>query len=146
MCAAPAHFKPECIGPPYSCSAGDRVNSYDNSIVYTDHVLAGVIALLRKQKAIMFFTPDHGESLGEYSIFGHGWPTTLAPKAQMEVPMVVWASRSFRKLHPGQIARLTAAATGRPITHDNVFHTVLGCLGVESDLKRRDLDLCSPPP
>ena len=38
-----ALFQPECKGPAYTCPPLDVVNSYDNSIRYTDHVLGEAI-------------------------------------------------------------------------------------------------------
>ena len=51
--------------------------------------------MLRAENAIVFFTSDHGESLGELGVYGHGWPTSLAPKEPMKVPLAIWASPTF---------------------------------------------------
>jgi glucan phosphoethanolaminetransferase (alkaline phosphatase superfamily) len=136
-----AIYQPECKKAAFACGHDQVINSYDNSILYTDHVLGEAIELLRKEKAILFFTSDHGESLGELAIYGHGWPRVLAPEEQMKVPMAIWATPSFIADHQGEWARLHQAAS-RSTSHDYFFHTVLGCLGVQSPLLRSELNLC----
>ena len=142
-----ALFQPECKGAAYTCPPLDVVNSYDNSIRYTDHVLGEAIDMLRGENAILFFTSDHGESLGELGVYGHGWPTSLAPKEQMKVPLAIWASPTFIANRKSEWASLRAAAskaaTSKSVTHDYFFHTVLGCSGVRSALLRTDLNLCA---
>ena len=65
----PAAFKtfmPECsIDNVQDCSQQEIVNAYDNTIVYTDYVLAKVIDLLSAQDipGAMLYVSDHGESL-----------------------------------------------------------------------------------
>ena len=142
-----ALFQPECKGAAYTCPPLDVVNSYDNSIRYTDHVLGEAIDMLRAENAILFFTSDHGESLGELGVYGHGWPTSVAPKEQMKVPLAIWASPTFIANRKSEWASLRAAAskaaTSKSVTHDYFFHTVLGCSGVRSRLLRSDLNLCA---
>ena len=142
-----AHYQPECKGPAYTCPPLDVVNSYDNSIRYTDHVVGEAIEMLRAENAILFFTSDHGESLGELGVYGHGWPTSLAPKEQMKVPLAIWASPTFIANRKNEWANLRAAASkaaaSKSVTHDYFFHTVLGCSGVRSTLLRSDRNLCA---
>lgn len=51
-------------------------NSYDNSVLFTDSILYKIISKLKTKKdenheIILFFTPDHGEMLGENGKYGH---------------------------------------------------------------------------
>jgi lipid A ethanolaminephosphotransferase len=137
-----AYYQPECNGAAYACPSLDVVNSYDNSIRYTDHVVGEAIEMLRAENAILFFTSDHGESLGELGVYGHGWPTSLAPEEQMKVPLAIWVSPAFIANRKNEWASLRAAAS-KSVTHDYFFHTVLGCSGVRSTLLRSDLNLCA---
>jgi glucan phosphoethanolaminetransferase (alkaline phosphatase superfamily) len=142
-----AYYQPECNGAAYTCPSLNVVNSYDNSIRYTDHVVGEAIEMLRAENAILFFTSDHGESLGELGVYGHGWPTSLAPEEQMKVPLAIWASPTFIANRKNEWASLRAAASkaaaSKSVTHDYFFHTVLGCSGVRSTLLRSDLNLCA---
>jgi KDO II ethanolaminephosphotransferase len=142
-----ATYQPECKGVAYNCPTPDVINSYDNSIRYTDHVVGEVIEMLRAENAILFFTSDHGESLGELGVYGHGWPTSLAPREQMKVPLAIWASPKFianrRSEWDSLRTSASKAAASKSVTHDYFFHTVLGCSGVWSKLLRSDLNLCA---
>jgi lipid A ethanolaminephosphotransferase len=137
-------FKPTCdtaeLG---SCSREEVTNSYDNALLYTDHFLAKTIGLLKEQtshETVMLYVSDHGESLGEHGIYLHGMPYSIAPKVQKEVPMVIWASPDFKQSHAKQVACIASHASS-PLSHDNLFSSVLGLFGVESSYYTKTLDL-----
>ncbi len=138
-----ARFQPECVSDDVAgCDDRAIVNSYDNSVLYTDHVLAQVIDLLRGQPAYasaMLFTSDHGESLGENGIYMHGTPYPIAPRQQLHVPMVFWASPGFARQR-GMDLRCVADRAKRPTSHDSLFHSVLDLLQVETSLLDRSVD------
>ena len=136
-------FKPECTTNALAdCSREQVQNVYDNSIRYTDHVLAGLIDWLKAQPQFatgMLYVSDHGESLGENGIYLHGMPWALAPEAQKHVPWIMWT---------GGLASRSAVDWGcagksvdEPISHDNYYHTVLGLLGVQTPTYVRKLDM-----
>lgn len=84
--------------------ANDIVDAYDNTIRYTDSLLAELIDRLRllareesfvRRLAIIYIS-DHGESLGEKGCYMHGLPLAIAPPEQVEIPMVVWTSDGRR--------------------------------------------------
>ncbi len=84
-------FKPDCRTSQLSdCSRDEIVNAYDNTILYTDHVLASVVGLLQKHSDRMFgamlYMSDHGESLGEKGLYLHGAPYAFAPEEQTLCP------------------------------------------------------------
>lgn len=120
------------------CSRQEIVNSYDNALLYTDHFLAQTIrqlGALVSHDTAMIYVSDHGESLGENGIYLHGLPYTIAPHQQKEVPMVMWMSDGFAGslgVDPGCLRRQTA----RPVSHDYLFHSLLGMLQVAT----RDYD------
>ncbi len=148
-----ARFKPVCptseLG---SCTDEQIVNTYDNAILYTDHVLAQAIDFLRQQadkrRVALIYVSDHGESLGENGFYLHSLPYAIAPDTQTKVPMVMWLpdfSGSDAKTVTGaggnsraDCLRLRAA---EPASHDNLFHTVLGLAGVETILHEPAMDL-----
>ena len=74
---------------------------------------------------------DHGESLGEHNLYLHGMPRSLAPKEQTHVPMVMWFSPGFASSFGVDTACLRQQAL-QPASHDNLFHTVLGLLDVQT--------------
>lgn len=142
----PAAFKiflPECsIDNVQDCSQQEIVNAYDNTIVYTDYILAKVIDLLSAQEVpgAMLYVSDHGESLGENGIYLHGLPYTLAPAEQTSVPMLFWASEKFLAEKKIDLPILNS---NRHVSysHDNIFHSMLGLFGVKTGAYHPDLDL-----
>ncbi len=142
-----ASFHPVCASRQFSsCTREQIVNSYDNTILYTDHVLAELIALLRQVTAngvdtAMIYVSDHGESLGEKGLYLHGMPRALAPKEQTHIPMITWfAPRTLQRLGiDGECLHETAEA--RPASHDNLFHTMLGLFEIRTALYDPKLDI-----
>ncbi len=140
-------FKPACQTPELTeCTADEIVNAYDNTIAYTDFFLAQVIDLLDASDRVipaMYYVSDHGESLGEGGLYLHGTPYFMAPEYQTRVPMVLWMSRRFRDslaLDPACLAK----ASAEPVSHDNMFSTVLGMLDVTTTARDAMLDLAAP--
>lgn len=148
--AAFARFQPTCEISQFSkCESEQIVNSYDNTILYTDHVLAGVVDILRRSAqggadAMMLYFSDHGESLGENGVYLHAMPYVLAPEHQKHVPMFMWMSAGAREAqHVQQGCVADAARTGQ-FSHDNVFHTVLGLHRIRTSLYEPALDILQP--
>lgn len=119
------------------CTPASIVNAYDNAVLYTDHVLARAIDELKTQQtydAALLYVSDHGESLGENGLFLHGMPHAIAPDQQMQVPMIWWMSPGFAA-DSGLDAACLQAAAGKPHSHDNLFHSVLGLFDVETAVR-----------
>jgi lipid A ethanolaminephosphotransferase len=142
-----ARFQPTCNSRQFSnCTKEQIVNSYDNTILYTDHVLAELIELLRGVGAkgfdtAMIYVSDHGESLGEKGLYLHGMPRALAPKEQTHIPMILWAS-SLTQMRLGIDMECTQeVAAAKAVSHDNLFHTVLGMFDVRTRLYDPRLDI-----
>jgi lipid A ethanolaminephosphotransferase len=140
-----ARFQPACEKDDLQqCSQEEIVNAYDNALLYTDHVLASLIAHLKQYEtrvdSAMVYVSDHGESLGESNLYLHGMPYAIAPDVQTHVPMVMWASRAWAKNTALDEACLQRRAR-EPVTHDHLFHTVLALLDVKTTLYEPRLDL-----
>ncbi len=140
-------FVPACESLELSdCSQAEIVNAYDNAILYTDHVLASIIRYLEAQSgrdAGLIYVSDHGESLGESGLYLHGLPYRIAPAVQREVPMLVWLSAGLKKSAGLDRDCLRQGAAG-DVSHDHLFHSVLGLLDVRSVVREASLDLFSP--
>jgi lipid A ethanolaminephosphotransferase len=144
-------FKPTCPTERIeTCTDGQILNSYDNSIAYTDFVLAGLIDQLAAQQSrvdsVLFYVSDHGESLGENGLYLHGQPYLIAPDVQKKVPMLIWFSRDAAA-HLQIDSACLRGRLGASYSHDNVSHTLLGLGSVKSSIYRPGLDLlqaCRP--
>ena len=133
-------FMPECVTNVLrECEAASLMNAYDNSIAYADHVLAQAVGWLQGQTAAhdpaLLYVSDHGESLGENGLYLHGVPFAFAPREQTQVPMIAW-------LAPGAPTRAECLRAQRepPLSHDHLFHTVLGLLRVSAAEYRATMD------
>ncbi|MET0986724.1 MAG: phosphoethanolamine--lipid A transferase [Steroidobacteraceae bacterium] len=140
-------FRPACDSNQLNtCTSQEVTNAYDNSIRYTDHNLARQIALLQQAAdrldGALLYVSDHGESLGERGVYLHGMPYAFAPDAQKQVPLVLWLSDGFAHADAIDGACVQTKAHD-PMSHDNVFHTVLGVMGVRTPLYDPQLDILS---
>jgi KDO II ethanolaminephosphotransferase len=132
----PAHyarFGPSCASAWQRCSEEQWRNAYDNTLVYTDYLLWRVIEALRDRKALLVYTSDHGESLGEGGFLLHGTPKARAPIEQRAVPLIVWASRAWiaDPANAAAFARLRARKD-EVFGHETLFDSLLDCLGITS--------------
>lgn len=126
---------------PASCKREELINSYDNSILYTDFFISSVFDRLKDKKAFAIYVSDHGESLGENGCFVHGVERFV--KEQREIPFVVWASDSYKASYPSRW-KAVQSLKGSEISQDYIFHSTLDCLGVESEIVDKSLSLCQP--
>jgi heptose-I-phosphate ethanolaminephosphotransferase len=122
------------------------LNEYDNSIRFTDFVLASIIrqvSALGQRSAVLYFS-DHGERVFEPEdpdLMGHGFPT---PSIQeIEVPLVIWLSASYRLAHPELIHNLEANAHSSAQLQ-NVFETIVDLAGLSHDGQKAEPSLFSP--
>ncbi|MGH8416359.1 MAG: phosphoethanolamine transferase [Pseudomonas sp.] len=128
-----------------SCTSDELKNVYDNTILYTDHFLSQTIELLKRNQdkvdTSMIYVSDHGESLGENGIYLHAAPYAIAPVAQTHVPMVMWFGHST--LEDADIDRscLANKQNQAGLSHDYMFHSVLGLLGVNTTEYQPTLDI-----
>jgi lipid A ethanolaminephosphotransferase len=140
-------FGPVCNTSEFeNCTRESIVNAYDNTILYTDTFLSKTIGLLRKTAAeegvdtAMLYFSDHGESLGERHMYLHGAPYIFAPAEQTHVPMMLWMSDRFSDRFRIDRTCLSARRE-QSLSHDNVFHSVLGMLDVDTAVRNPKLDL-----
>lgn len=134
-------FKPVCsTNQLEECSKDEINNAYDNAILYTDYFLEQTIALLKNNsqqfKTAMLYISDHGESLGDYGLYLHGLPYALAPEEQKHVGAIFWFGKNFDVDRKSLRARSDVQ-----YSHDNLFHTILGMLKIQTTLYDKSLDI-----
>lgn len=138
-------FTPVCTSNALNeCTKEQIVNAYDNTILYTDHVLATLIDVLRNNEqkidSGMVYIADHGESLGEYNLFLHGTPYVMAPEQQKHVGMFAWFSKGYQQ-SAGFDSQCLRGERDKALSHDNLFHSMLGLLHVDTSAYNAGLDL-----
>ena len=131
-------FRPDCRSPNFGDCTNDEIsNAYDNTIVYTDHVVSSAVDVLSAYSGIvdssLIYVSDYSESLGEYNVYLHGMPYRFAPDKQIKVPIVTWLSDGTVK-NQRMDRNCEASLNPLSISHDNFFHTELGLMEIKSAL------------
>ncbi len=136
-------FLPDCRRSDIqNCTKNELVNTYDNTIAYTDFVLSKIMENLtnlpKNISSSMLFVSDHGESLGEHGVYLHGFPYAFAPKEQVHVPLLFWSTT-----YQNTLSRdcLNTTAKQDHFSHDNMFSTTLGLLKIETPLYNKEDDI-----
>jgi len=104
------------------------INAYDNSVLYTDHLLSEAIGMVEATgaSATLLYAADHGETLfdGMCKRGGHGFDA----ETNYRVPMLVWTSPRWMNAHPAAMAAMRTHANS-PISTLSVFATMTGLGG-----------------
>ena len=140
-----SRFKPSCnTADLQNCTREQIVNTYNNTILYTDYIVSSAIDILKKHSGIesgLIYISDHGESLGENNIYLHGLPYSIAPDEQKQIPMLLWLSEKLQKSACVNTKCLTQNAAAKNYSHDNFFHSVLRILAVNTTVYDKNLDI-----
>ena len=138
-----SEFLPDCKRSDIqNCTQEQLINTYDNTIAYSDYVISQMIeelSLLDKKGNVetsMLYVSDHGESLGEKGLYLHGFPYALAPTQQTHIPMIFWTNNTSTANH-----HCLDTLANNKFTHDNIFHSVLGLTEVKSKVYNKNLDI-----
>ncbi|EMV6650735.1 phosphoethanolamine transferase [Campylobacter coli] len=131
-------FTPTCDTNELSkCDNEALINTYDNTLLYTDYLLSEIIKLLKEQKdyeSSLFYLSDHGESLGENGIYLHGMPYAIAPSYQTHIPVIFWSNDK-------KLMMTAQNHKGLKLSQDNLFSTLLGYFDVKTMVYESDYDL-----
>lgn len=119
-----------------SNTAEEMINSYDNTILYTDYFICQTIEALRDKNAVLIYLSDHGEALGEDGVWLHAAESEMLHKPAC----FLWLSDLYKELHPGKEDALVKNKDKRYGT-DFLFHTILDAAGIESELFRAEQSL-----
>lgn len=134
-------FTPTCDTNELSkCDSKALINTYDNTLLYTDYLLSEIIKLLKEQKdyeSSLFYLSDHGESLGENDIYLHGMPYAIAPSYQTHIPAIFWSNDE-------NLMNLAKEHKGLKLSQDNLFSTLLGYFDVKTSVYEPEYDLLNP--
>ena len=117
------HFEGSVPGKDLSSVKLQMVNTYDDSIRYTDWVVSELARELEKTggASYLLYFADHGEDVFDTTsdkILGH---SQLANEPMTSVPLMLWMSPEYRRLRPDVAAR---KAKDSYCTED-IIHTVI---------------------
>ena len=139
---------PACLTEDFSqCSQEAIKNTYTDTIGYTEYIISKAISELEKLKethdTALIYVSDHGESTGEMGLYLHGIPWILAPEEQTHIPALMWFSDSYiRSRHLNM--NCLYQSKNKMHSHDNISHTILSLLDIETKVYQDKLDLLSP--
>lgn len=144
--AAFQRFTPTCDSNQIQdCDHQALVNTYDNSLLYTDDMLSRTIDKLKglsdRFNVALVYLSDHGESLGEHGMYLHGAPYLFAPSQQTHIPLLLWMSPGYAAAYHIDQACLRQQAAEAAVSQDNLFHTVLGLFNIQTQQYQPQLDM-----
>jgi glucan phosphoethanolaminetransferase (alkaline phosphatase superfamily) len=128
-------FRPSLKGVPQAnlndLTLAERIrNSYDDSILYTDHFIAQVIRTLRNTGAIStaWYVSDHGEDLinASCNLTGHGSGTVY----NFRVPSVFWYSDSYAANFRSDLDHFIEHRE-MPVSTENIFESLIDMAGLD---------------
>ncbi|MCL1124261.1 phosphoethanolamine transferase [Shewanella surugensis] len=141
-------FLPDCQRSDIqNCNQQELVNTYDNTILYTDYIISKVIQKLKIYNQSfdtgMIYMSDHGESLGEKGLYLHGAPYSIAPTEQIHIPFLSWFSDAFYQKNRLDKTCLQALSQKGTFSHDNLFDSLLGIFNVKTQEYHQKQDVFS---
>lgn len=124
------HFSGQAPGKNLPPAAAQILNSYDDSIRYTDWLIAEFARLLREAggASYLLYFSDHGEDIYDSRddrIMGH---SQLANLPMTSVPLMLWLSPRLRELRPDIMRRPAAGKYGL----QDLIHTIIDISSLSS--------------
>jgi heptose-I-phosphate ethanolaminephosphotransferase len=107
----------------------NSINHYDNSILYTDHLLGEIVKSLPNDQSVgLVFFSDHGEEVYDTKDFkGHG-PESVTAR-MFEIPAMIWLNAQAQADHPDWVARFQQAENA-PTMLDHIDQLISELLGL----------------
>lgn len=118
----------------YSEQQRNDIAHYDNATLYLDTVLDKIFDAYSGEEAIVLYMPDHGEEIHDFrNFYGRKaeYPTGKAAECLLHVPMIVYASPSFREKHP-QTWQNVQEAKSKPWCNSYVAQQLLELAGIST--------------
>jgi glucan phosphoethanolaminetransferase (alkaline phosphatase superfamily) len=127
----------------YNFANAERIyNSYDNSVLYTDHFVAEVARTLAQANVVstMWYVADHGEDLitQDCKFAGHGNGTVH----DFPVPSVFWYSDAYAHQFGKELEQLRNHA-GEKLSTENVFESLIDMARIDFPSHDRSWSLFS---
>ena len=134
-----AEWKPLCNKFAFECPVENLINSYDNTILATDMFIKNVVERVKDKNAVIYFSSDHGQFLGEGGLRLHA-QGRLNFKELAVVPFAVWYSdKAKENIDINTVIENRSKIT----THDIIFHSITSCAGIKSPIIDKSLSICS---
>ena len=108
------------------------INAYDNSMLYQDWILSGIIDNIKQQNTVstFIFVSDHGENITPTG-GGHGGDCSPI-KTEYHVPFLFWYSDTYASNYPKKVELAKSRKEVR-LNADNIFYSVCDVAGINLD-------------
>ena len=109
----------------------EKINAFDNAILYNDTLIAEVIEKVRElnRKSFVLFFSDHGEEMyNDLDMAGHN--EDIYSKQMFEVPFILWESSKYK------VEKNIEFVKDRKYMLDDLFYSVADLL----DINARETD------
>lgn len=113
----------------------ELVNSYDNSILFTDSFLSGIISVMKEDSvtaSVMMYMSDHGENLFDDDRTGFGHGSSIITSYEKGIPLLLFTSEKYRMRYAHKVKNIISNVD-TPVNTDHFFHSVLDLGGVYID-------------
>lgn len=117
-------------------SPEEIINSYDNTIIYTDYFLDKIIEKLENKNALMIYISDHGEVLGEDGMWLHAGDHIVSKNTAC----IFWYSDKFASKNQDKINALSINKNLKWHT-DFLFHSILSAAKIHSTVIQKEMDV-----
>jgi heptose-I-phosphate ethanolaminephosphotransferase len=113
------------------------INHYDNSLIYTDFILDSMLNLLNKFSSnantisTLVYCADHGDNVFDYNNTAGRDASGYLPDCNVEIPLIIWLSDSYKKKYPTQTATILKNKH-LPFSSDNLFHLIINLQNIET--------------
>ena len=114
--------------------------AYDTAVRYNDSIVNAIINRFKDKNALIIYTSDHGEDVMEINkrIAGHDDLDTNNQK--VEIPMLVYMSKTFQKNYPYITNRIRLSAH-HPFMTDDMIHSILDLMEIQTKEYRPSLSI-----
>lgn len=135
----------------YDNSREKVIAQYDNSVLYNDYVVDSLLNILSEYSRLKsqsvnsaIYLSDHGENVyDEMDKLGHDFSGIL-PKANVDIPFVVWLSESFNNQTTFSNSELEKRGN-LPFVSDDLFHVILDINGIKTPILENERSLLEAP-
>lgn len=117
--------KTTSINPPKAEKKEAIINSYDNSIRYTDYIIDSTISVIDKYRELsaVAYISDHGEDLFDTRPDQLNFHLT-ASEITLHVPLFIWTSNEYNARYPDKQTALKVHSKLK-ISANNIFYTMI---------------------
>ena len=106
--------------------------NYDNAILYNDKIVEEIIHRFEEDDAIVIEISDHGSEVYDGRDFmGHSGEV-LGNRHMIEIPFVIWVSKTFRNKRPTLVERISNSVDN-PFRTDDMIHVLLDIMSIKTE-------------